>query len=63
MFVTEHFAVIIAVAKLPMMIAFWVLDWSAFSVATDSVSYWVAFVVSSASVSNPVVLIFWNATV
>ena len=63
MFVAEKFALILAVAKLPTMIAFWVLDWSAFIVAAASVSYWVAFVVSVASVSNPAVLIFWNATV
>ena len=63
MFVTENFAVILAVAKFPARVAFWVLDWSAFGVAAASVSYWVAFVVSVASVSNPAVLIFWNATV
>ena len=34
MFVAENFAVILAVAKLPTMIAIWVLDWSAFTVAT-----------------------------
>ena len=63
MLVTEKFAVILAVAKLPMRVAFWVLDWSAFGVATASISYWVEFVVFAASVATPVVLIFWNTTV
>ena len=62
-FFTENFAVILAVAKLPARVPFWVLDWSAFGVAADSVSYWVSFVVSAASVNTPVVLIFWNTTV
>ena len=63
MFVTENFAVILVVAKFPTRVAFWVLDWSAFGVAAASVSYWVVFVVSAASVTTPVFLIFWNATV
>ena len=63
MFVTENFAVILAVEKFPTRVAFWVLDWSVFGVAADYVSYWVVFVVSAASVTTPVVLIFWNATV
>ena len=63
MFVTENFAVVIAIAKFPMRVAFWVLDWSTFGVTAASVSCWVAFVVSSASVATTVVLIFWIATV
>ena len=63
MFVTEKFAVILAVAKLPTMIGFWVLDRSAFTAAAAPVSYWIVFVVSTASVSDSVVLIFWNATI
>ena len=63
MFVAENFAVVLAVAKLPTMIVFWVLGWSSFTVAPASVSYWVAFVVSAASVSTSIVPIFWNATV
>ena len=63
MFVTENFAVILAVAKIPTRVAFCVLDWSAFGVAVASSSYWVAFVVSAASVTTTVVIIFWNATV
>ena len=63
MFVAENFVVILAVAKLPTMIAFWVMDWSAFTVAAASFSYWVAFFVSAASVSTSVVPFFWNATV
>ena len=62
-FVPENFAVILAVANLPTRVAFWVLDWSTFGVAAASVSYWVACVVSTASVVTPVVLIFWNAAV
>ena len=58
MFVAGNFAVVLAVAKLPTMIAFWVLDWSVFTVATASVYYWVAFVVSAASISTSVVTIF-----
>ena len=58
MFVTENFPVILAIAKLPTRVAFWVLDWSAFSVAVPSVSYWVAFVLSAAPVTTPVILIF-----
>ena len=52
--------VVLAVAVLPTMVAFWVLDWSAFSVAAASVSYWVAFFVSAASISTSIVPIFWN---
>ena len=63
MFVAENFAVVLAVAKLPTMIAFLVLDWSEFTVAAASVSYWVAFVVSAASVTTSTVPIFWNTTV
>ena len=63
MFVTENFAVILAVAKFPTRVAFWVLEWSAFGVAAASVSYWVASVVSAASVTTPVFIIFWHATV
>ena len=63
MFVTENFAVILAVAKLPTRVAFWVLDWGAFGVVAASISYWVAFFVSATSVATPVVLFFWNATV
>ena len=63
MFVTENFPVIIAIAKLPTRVAFWVLDLSAFGVAAASVSYWVAFVLSAALVTTPIVLIFSNATV
>ena len=63
MFETEKFAVILDVAKLPTMIAFWVLERSAFTVAAASVSYWVVFVVSAASVSTYIVPIFWNTTV
>ena len=63
MFVTENFAVILAVAKFPTRVSFWVLEWSAFGVATASVAYWVVFVVYAASVTTPVFLIFWHATV
>ena len=63
MFVTENFALILAVTKLPTRVAFWVLDWSEFGVATASVSYWVEFVVSADSVATSVVLFFWNAKV
>ena len=63
MFVTENFAVILAIMKFPTSVAFWVLDCSVFGVAAASVSYWVAFVVSSSSVTTLVVLIFWNATI
>ena len=62
-FVTENFAVILAVAKFPTRVAFWVLDCSAFGVAAASVSYWVGFVVSAASVTTPVILILWNVMV
>ena len=62
-FVNENFAVILALTKLPTRVAFWVLDWSAFGVVAASVSYFVVFVVSAASVNTPVVIIFWNATV
>ena len=55
MLVAENFAVVLAVANLPMMIAFWVLDSSALTVAADSVS--------AASVFTSFVPIFWNATV
>ena len=58
MFVTENFSVILAITKLPTRVAFWVLDWSAFGVAVASVSYWVAFVLSAAPVTTPVILIF-----
>ena len=58
MFVTENFPAILAIAKLPTRVAFWVLDWSAFGVAVASISHWVAFVLSAAPVTTPVVLIF-----
>ena len=51
MFVTENFAVILAVTKVPTRVAFWVLDCIALVVAAASVSYWVVFFVSAASVS------------
>ena len=57
-FITEKFPVIIAIAKLPTRVTFWVLDWSAFGVAAASVSHWVVFVLSAASVTTPVILIF-----
>ena len=57
MFVTKNFPVILAIAKLPKRVAFWVLDCSAFGVAVASVSHWVAFVLSTAPVTTPVVLI------
>ena len=57
-FVTENFPVILAIANLSMRVAFWVMDWSAFGVAAASVYYWVAFFLSAAPVTNPVVLIF-----
>ena len=63
MFVAKNFAVVLAVAKLPTMIAFWVLDWSSFTVATASVSYWGAFVVPIASISTSIVRIFWKTTI
>ena len=63
MFVTENFAVILAVTKVPTRVPFWVLDCSALVVAADSVSYWDVFVVSAASVTTSVFPIFWNATV
>ena len=63
MFVAENFVVVLAVAKFPTMIAFWVLDWSAFTVAAASVSYWVAFVVSASFVCTSTVPVFWNTTV
>ena len=62
-FVTENFAVVLAVAKLPTMIAFWVLDWSSFTVATASVSYWGAFVVPIASISTSIVRILWKTKI
>ena len=58
MFVTENFPVILAIKKPPTRVAFWVLDWSTFGVAADSVSHWVAFVLSAALVTTPVILIF-----
>ena len=63
MFVTENFPVILAIAKLPTRVAFLVLDWSAFGVATASVSHWVTYVLSAAPVTTHDVLIFLNAIV
>ena len=63
MFVAENFAVVLVITKLPTMIAFWVLDWSALTVAAASIYYWVVFVVFAASVSTYIFPIFWNTTV
>ena len=62
-FVAGNFAVVLAVAKLPTMIEFCVLDWNAFTITVTSVSYWVAFVFYAASVYTSIIPIVWNTTV